>query len=305
MRFWLDRSHFVALLGIVPLAACSDRALIVLGNTAPIPYRFGTPSVITELSAPAKTDNPSLTADLLEIYFTSERAGTPADVWFARRSSRELPFEPPALVTELSSPTLETSPVVSADGLTLWLASDRPRGLGDLDVWVARRDRRDARWSAPVNLPELSSPGKDIPRPLGLHDSVMPIGSDRDTRGYYQIYLAARDSASKRFATPAPLTALELPRESTVDGFLTDDGLTLFYCVGPAVGAADLFVASRKHTDDVFGQRVALDDLNSDNDERDPFLSDDGELFFFSSDRSGHYEIYVSEARREPVAIER
>jgi Tol biopolymer transport system component len=290
---------------LLPLAAaaCGDGSVIALGNQAPVPYRFGAPSVIAELSAPAKTDNPSLTADLLEIYFTSERSGPNAEVWRAQRSQRDSPFGPPRLVPEVNSPQIETSPVISADGLTLWLGSDRPQGQGDFDVWVSERSTRSAVWSTPVNLAVLNSPDKDIPRPIGQHDTVMPLGSDRVSRGYYRIYFATRPASAEPFGTPAPLPELVFPRESTVDGFLTDDGLTLFYCSGPAFGPADLYVASRRSTSEPFGEFVPLQDVNSPSDERDPFLSPDGTQFFFSSDRGGHYEIYTAEAHRQPVPI--
>jgi hypothetical protein len=144
--------------------------------------RFGTPSVLTELTDGTKTDNPSLTADVREIFFTSERGGSPAEICAARRAAATGPFGSPTLVSELNSARIETSPVVSADGLTLWLGSDRPGGLGDLDIWVSTRPARDASWFVPIDLPALSSAFKEIPRPPGLHGLVMPLGSDREER---------------------------------------------------------------------------------------------------------------------------
>ena len=57
------------------LAACMGRT-IHLGDKAPRPYHFDTPQLVAELASNARTDNPTLTADLLEIYFT--RTATPA-----------------------------------------------------------------------------------------------------------------------------------------------------------------------------------------------------------------------------------
>jgi hypothetical protein len=269
--------------------------LVVLGREAPAPYQLGEPHALAELSAAAKTDNPSLSDDQLEIYFTSERGGIPADVWFARRTRADLPFDAPELAREANSPQLETSPALSGDALTLWIASDRPGGLGDLDIWVLQRDTRAASWSAPRNLSELNSAGKDIPRPLGAHGAIMPIGSDRDSRGSYEIYFAARAGKTVPFERPEAL-ALQVPAHSSnVDGFLSEDGLTLFFASGPAFGPADLFMAARRATDEPFGAAVALQGVNSASDERDPFLSVDGRRFYFSSDRSGQYEIYVTD----------
>jgi Tol biopolymer transport system component len=289
------RASFGLVLAMLGLAACSSQ-LIVLGEEAPPAYHFGTPVRIPELDSPAKTDNPSLTADLREIYFTSERTGS-AEVWFATRPSRDQAFGAPQLASALNSSTIETSSVISADGLTFWVASDREGGLGDLDVWVSTRPSRDAAWTKPSDLIALNSPAKDIPRPTGDHDRVMPLGSDRDERGLYQIYFASR-SGGAGFAKPVHVPELSFERESTVDGFLTDDGLTLFFCSGPAVGPADLYVMTRRSTADPFEARTPLRELNSANDERDPWLSADGSEFYFSSDRSGHYAIYMARVER-------
>src|ERR1044071_9321583 len=101
--------------------ACSNDAVVVLGHAEPTPYRFGMPRVLKELSIEGRADNPSLTSDLLEIYFTAGATlTTPLDVWTATRESRADAFGTPQPVTEVNTPGVETSPVVSGDGLTLW-----------------------------------------------------------------------------------------------------------------------------------------------------------------------------------------
>jgi Tol biopolymer transport system component len=133
---------------------------------------------------------------------------------------------------------------------------------------------------------------------MGEHDQVMPLGSDRDSRGSYQIYFANRSASDASFETPVHVPELSFARESTVDGFLTDDGLTMFFVSGPAIGAADLYVSSRKRTNEPFSARVPLTDLNTVDDERDPWLSLDGTQLYFSSDRAGQYAIYVADVKR-------
>jgi len=297
----LKRSILALLALCLPLwaASCGDGALVVLGDRDAPDYHFETARAIPELGSPAKSDNPSLTADLLEIYFTTERAAVPADIWRAERSHPDQPFGTPQPVPSLNSSRTETSAVVSPDGLTCWFASDRPGGLGDLDIWVATRPERRAAWSTPQNLAALNSPGKDIPRPPGQHGQVMPIASDRDTRGYYQIYLATRVPGTERFEAPVLLPELAMPTASTVDGFLSDDGQRLFFVRGPALGPADLFVASRRTPAEPFTDVTPLAALNTASDERDPFLHAGAGLFFFSSDRGGQYEIYVAKLAQE------
>jgi Tol biopolymer transport system component len=281
--------------------ACSDRHVVVLGDREPQRFRFDPPELVAELSVPAKTDNPSLTADMLEMFFTSERNGGPADIFVAERSERSAPFGPAERVAALSAAGVETSPAVSADGLTIWFASDRAGGQGDLDIWVATRDARGADWSAPENLAALNSSEKEIPRPPGQRARVMPMATDRDMPGYYQIHFAERSASTTQFGEPEHVAELSFPDESTVDGFLSDDGLTLFYVTGPPFGPADLYVAARRSTADPFEYNTPLTELNTASDERDPWLSPDGRELYFASDRGGQYDIYVAAARREPA----
>ncbi|MDD9934851.1 MAG: hypothetical protein OXT09_14675 [Myxococcales bacterium] len=288
------------LLLLVAAVACGDGPVLTLGDADPPRFRFGPPELVVELSVSAKTDNPSLTEDMLEIYFTSERNGGPADIFVAERTDRALPFGPAQWVEELSGPGVETSPAVSADGLAIWFASDRIGGQGGLDIWLSMRASRADPWSAPENLDVLSSAGNDIPRPPGQRARVMPMASDVDTPPFYQIQLAERGDAQVSFDAPVAVPELSFPEESTVDAFLTDDGLTLFYVSGPAFGPADLFVATRRSTADAFERPTLIEELSSPADERDPWLSPDGRELFFSSDRSGEYDIYVATVEREP-----
>src|SRR6188768_3575031 len=84
----------LAAIGSLAAAACTGRTYD-LGDNPPRAYHFETPQIVPELAFPlARTDNPTLTADLLEIYFTSDRAGQ-GDVWFARRASTGQQFGAP------------------------------------------------------------------------------------------------------------------------------------------------------------------------------------------------------------------
>ena len=279
---------------------CSGGQRVVLGDQSPRQYIFGPVVAVPELASPAKTDNPTLTSDLLEIFFTSLRDPSGVShVWSAKRASRDAPFETPTIIAELVAPlAYETSPAISADGLTLWFASDRAGGLGELDVWVSTRATRSSPWSGPINLAALNSVAKDLPRPLGQHDHVMPMASERASAGRYQMYMAARPPGGA-FETPVTLSELATTTLNTADGFLTDDGMTLFFTEGRVSAPADLNVAWRRSPSGSFDARMSLDGLNTtDFEERDPWLSPDGSMLYFTSDRSGVLQIYTSTVSR-------
>ena len=299
----------------ISLTACTKSTLVVLGQSSPVPYHFDTPVLVTELASPSRTDNPTLTGDLLEIYFTTDRVSGNGDVWFATRPSPDEPFGTPAAVTAVNGDSFETSSAVSDDGLTLWFGSDRAGGAGANDIWVSQRSSRRSDWSTPLNVVALNSPADDIPRPAGQHQLVMPMASERATPSEYQSYLAPRATTGAPFEAPVAISELDylFAGRSIVDGFLSDDGLTMFFSSAPASQAADagtiadagksgdaaapnsdLFVAWRRSTNEAFGLTVPLSDLNTAADERDPWLTPDGSTLYFTSDRGGVLNIYTA-----------
>ena len=61
-----------------------------------------------------------------------------------------------------------------------------------------------------------------------------------------------------------------------------------------------MFVAWRVSTTDRFSLPTPLTGLNTDADERDPWLSPDGSMFYFTSDRgNGVLQIYETTATRQ------
>jgi hypothetical protein len=129
----------------------------------------------------------------------------------------------------------------------------------------------------------------------------MPLASSRNTPDVYQTFLADRASASAPFSSPRPIPELTAPNSSTVDGFLTDDGLVLFFSSAVGDGPADLFLASRASASEPFSHSAPIRELNTEADERDPCLSADGSTFYFVSNRDGLLNIYQSAVLRRPL----
>jgi hypothetical protein len=84
-------------------------------------------------------------------------------------------WEPAQKIDEIAGndPELNTAfqdgcPIQSPDGLSLYLASNRPGGVGLLDIWVSHRPNRHAPWGAPENLGEpVNSAADDFcPTPI-------------------------------------------------------------------------------------------------------------------------------------------
>lgn len=84
---------------------------------------------------------PSISADELSLIFMSDRPGGRGgqDLWLARRVQRTDPFGAARpLTSPVNGPSLEGRPNLSADGAMLYFMSDRPGGVGAMDLWQAR-----------------------------------------------------------------------------------------------------------------------------------------------------------------------
>jgi hypothetical protein len=198
--------------------------------------------------------------------------------------------------TEVNTASLDGCPIQSPDGLSLYMASNRPGGLGGLDIWVATRASANGPWGAPQNLGEpVNSAADDFcPTPVGrrglffVSREALP-----GTCGQGDMYFTSR-SPTTGWAEPhrlacapaGPNTALDEQGPSFVD--LGKRQLLYFSSssVAPSV-AGEIFVSSRRKGAP-FGAAIAVGALNdaSGNDIQ-PNVRRDGREVVFSSNRAG------------------
>lgn len=252
---------------------------------------FSKPVWLEELTSDANQDDASLTADQLEIFFASTRDGgvKREDVWMARRSSVADAFSEPELVEAVSSEDRETAAAISADGLTLWFASDRDDTLGGLDIWSASRASREDAFEDVVHHPELSTEFDDLPRAPSADGEFLPIAVRLDETDY-DLHLAEL-TESGEYGNPIALEELNTEHLEG-DATLVAGGLMIVFASDRDDPEGDLYMSVRAHRNDEFSEPVALDELNSDEEESDPWISGDGKTLFFSSKRRGSNEIF-------------
>ncbi len=85
---------------------------------------------------------PTIRIDGREMLFHSPRAGTlgVADLWETTRQSVHEPWSTAVnLGAPINTPSFDQQPSLSHDGRTLVWASDRPGGVGGLDIWMVTR----------------------------------------------------------------------------------------------------------------------------------------------------------------------
>lgn len=221
---------------------------------------------------------------------------------FTTRARADFTFgEPTNLGPAVNTLYNDTSPCISADGLSLFFDSDRPGGYGNWDIWVATRTTPDADWSAPVNLgatvnssafdglPSISADGLTLffvsRRPGGLGD--------------YDLWLTTRDTKHADWGTPMNLGPTVNSSAADSRPSISADGLSLYFSSMRPGGSGwhDIYVMTRATKEDDWGTPVNLGPIiNSSAHDGPSSISADGLLLFFSSGRprGGDHDIWVT-----------
>jgi len=196
--------------------------------------------------------------------------------------------------SELNTPFMDGCPIQSPDGLSLYIASTRPGGVGLLDIWVARRDEKSDPWGVPENLGEPINSASDEFCPTPVRGGGLFFVSREALPGscglgdiYFTRYNPTHGWSEPRnmgCAPDGPNTGLDEQGPSYVEN---DDDAYLFFSSGSAVVPGDIYV-SRKLSGWNFGGSTPVAGLN------DPAANDiqpnvrkDGLEVVFSSNRAG------------------
>jgi len=105
---------------------------------------WGPAVLVPELSSPLNEQHPSVRFDGLELFLDSDRLGTFGlrDLWVSTRETTLDPWSAPVnLGVTVNSAFIDQTPFIASDRETLFFASNRPGGLGNLDIYMTTRER--------------------------------------------------------------------------------------------------------------------------------------------------------------------
>jgi hypothetical protein len=200
------------------------------------------------------------------------------------------PWNTPAPVVELSSPSIETTTRVSLDGLAIMFSSNRG---GDADLYYSTRGSRSEVWSTPVRVAELSMAAVgDYGAFLspGLLQVMFCRGA---TVADEALYTSKRASATGTWDPPAIVAELNDGTHSECDPMLPN-GRVLFYSSN-VTGDYDIYEATRTTGPWSAGDRQIGVNVPGFED-RDPWVSQDGHTMIYSSTfNDGIERLYVSQ----------
>jgi len=129
----------------------------------------------------------------------------------------------------------DSQPSISADGNTLYFASDRPGGQGKVDIWKSDRHPVTRQWQAPVNLgPKINTSGIDK-CPFIHSDSETLYYSSDGLFGFggMDIYLVRKDDKGN-WKEPENIGSPINGEGDDAGFFVSTDGINGYFCSNDA-----------------------------------------------------------------------
>jgi Tol biopolymer transport system component len=191
-------------------------------------------------------------------------------------------------------------PAPSKDGLSLYMASNRPGGQGGLDIWVAHRESADDPFGPPVNLgPPINTAANEFcPTPLTNGHTLLFVSTKAGGCGGSDIYVT-REHANKGWEVPAPLGCTVNSAGDEASPFFVEEenGGVLYFsstraggfasdAPGALTGDSDIYV-SPVWVDGSVGSPVLAPGVNSASQDSRPHVRRDALEIFFDSNRAG------------------
>jgi hypothetical protein len=253
------------------------------------------PQPITELNdAATGSDDPTLSSDMLEIFFNTERPAGAGDddIWTARRDAVTDPWGAPSAVGGLNTMRHEEGPSLSPDGLTLYFARDLMGNAG-FEIMSSTRAASGDPWSPPELVTELNDSSNEW-RAQWANDNAVLLSSNRvGSVGSTDVFLATRTSPTDSWMI-GDIPGVNSSVTDT-DGWM-DATLTRLIFASHRSGSRELYLATRATPSDAFDPPQPVAGVNTKLWNGDMWLSPDGCTAYLSlgaNDRS--LELHVAQ----------
>ncbi len=204
-------------------------------------------SVSPRINSPANEGAVSISADGKIMIFTScqgRNSFGSCDLYFTEKIGDEWKA-PTNLGRPVNSPAWEAQPSLSADGRTIYFASNRSGGKGKRDIWVTHRVDED-KWSEPVNLGDsINTSGDEVSPFIHVNGQTLFFSSNKHVGlGGFDIFSSERQNEDQHWTTPKNLGYPINTMNDQVSLFITADGEKAYYTNDTKIG---LVVESKLH----------------------------------------------------------
>ena len=262
-----------------------------------------TPGVVPTLFLPGEIStnlnerDMAISQDGSEMYYTLlSNQNAFSTILFRRKLSNGTWSEPE--VAPFSGQYRDLEPSLSPDGTKLFFSSDRPapgKEGNDYDIWMV--ERVDGKWSSPRNLGAPVNTKADEFYPSTTRNGNLYFTAAYDKgMGKEDIYVCRWINGS--YAESVALDSAVNSSTWEFNAFVSpDESLIFFTSYGRKddLGGGDLYL-SVKDSDGKWSPAFNLKAINSPKLDYCPFLTSDGKLLFFTSQRHS-----IPSERESPV----
>ena len=201
----------------------------------------------------------------------------------------------------INSQYLDASISFSSNGLEMFFCSNRPGGSGEEDIWTSRRESNQGTWNIPINLgSKINSSSKDFMVHLSPDDLTLFFTSDRNGgHGDTDIYIIERETINGTWSEPRNLGQIVNSNKNDSEPIISADGLELYFSSdrNGGYGGPDIWISKRETTQDSWEPPVNIGPvINTSSGEYMPYISNNGLILLFSSNRTGGFgnrDIYI------------
>ena len=218
--------------------------------------------------------------------------------WGTTRETKNDPWEVPVKL-KWEHPTKPVPSWDTADGLECYFSEILREGYGNVDIWVMKRKTINDNWDSAVNLgPNVNSTADEAGEAISSDGLELYFSGIRDayTRpggyGCADLWMTKRRTRNEPWEEPVNLGSTINSTAKDVRTTLSADGLLLFFDSNRpgGYGRADIWVIRRSTRNEPWSEPMNLGpSVNSLADEHFAYLSSDGTILYFESDRPGGY----------------
>ena len=284
-------------------------AIVLGGGSVRADFTFGEPTNLGPKVNSSYGEGAFISADGLSLYvgdvpFDPAPGGFGGgDLWVTSRVTTDDEWG----TRNNLGPTVNTSYMdgpqcMSADGLSLYITSNRPGGYGNYDLWMSTRTTTKENWSAPVNLgPTVNSSADECFASISADGLELYFAEEDIARpggyGSADVWVTTRPTVSDPWGPPMNLgpTVNSSARDGYAGLSISADGLSLYFTSNRpgGLGGYDIWVTGRATVSDPWEPPVNLGSpVNSSAYDTCPNFSADGSTLYFSSRRPGGFGDY-------------
>ncbi|HEY4057134.1 MAG TPA: hypothetical protein VGM39_11025 [Kofleriaceae bacterium] len=260
------------------------------GGTPDAPFGAWSPPTTLPRADSATEDEEdiAMSSSKLEAYFGvgPDDGSSPKVLRMMTRQRLIDPWSADVPIAVANQSQWSTGPRLSPDDNTLYFNTTAAGGPGGQNIFRVTRNVETGAWENPEPVPGVND--DDDEQWFAPCNGGAYVMARSDASSHFSLYEGVLGSG-----TAPVLSSLEDADVNESGPFVTADCLTLYFS-SDATGGGDLFMTHRASLASAWETPTPLDVFNTNDTEGDPWLSADGHLFAFSSNRNGTDDVFLS-----------